>query len=231
MRNTQTGRTSTPPALIGSARLRAPGWVAALLLVGGGSLAASSTVTASEVAPHRVEAHTDPAADGKGVTVRFMATVSTPAASVLQALDDVLALPSWLPRMKATTRHETLPEEAPRFDTVLGLPWPIGEVHETMTVRREVDGETVRLYWDHVRGDMRRNEVVWTVTPIDAEHTQVRYDANLWFKSWLPVFLIRIAERDYAPWFVNCLERRAAALATAAAPPQNAAAIEGSPRL
>ncbi len=63
------------------------------------------------------------------------------------------------------------------------------------------------------------------------EHTEVRYDANLWFKSWVPVFLIRLAERGYAPWFVDCLERQAAELATAAAPPQNAAANDAAPRL
>ena len=195
------------------------------------AMAGDAAARPTEASFQRVRVEIDHAPDGRGFAVQFVATVTAPAASVLQALDDVAAMPTWLPRMKSAALGATAPDGSPRFDSVLGLPWPVGEVHEVMTVRRQVDGTTVQLRWDHVEGDMRRNEVVWTVTPLDAEHTLVRYDANLWFKSWLPVFLIRIAQRDYAPWFVDCLERRAAALATAAAPPQNAAANPGAPRL
>lgn len=208
-------------------------FVVATLTTGAAERSAVALVT-PEPAPPRVQVHTEQAADGRGVAVQFSAVVTAPAASVVQALDDVVGLPRWLPRMKSTARLETPPEVvgAPqRFESVMGLPWPVGEVRETMAARREVDGEVVRLYWDHVEGDMRRNEVLWTVRPIDAEHTEVRYDANLWFKSWVPVFLIRLAERGYAPWFVDCLERHAAGLATAAAPPQNAAANDAAPRL
>jgi hypothetical protein len=204
--------------------------VVALLL---GSLPAAapwSRAIASEANLRNIQVHIDRADDGRGVEVQFVAAVTGSAASVLAALEDASGLPGWVPRMKAVDHVEPQVDASVRFDSTMHLPWPVGDVHERVVARREVDGATVRLRWEHVGGDMRRNDVVWTVTPIDAEHCELRYDARLWFKGWLPVFLIRLAERGYAPWFVDCLERRAAALATAAAPPQNAASNVATPR-
>ena len=192
----------------------------------------TSVASADEQALSRVHIRIDGAPDGRGFAVEFTAAVAAPAANVAAALADMATYPAWVPRVRAVRpiAPEADSEATAAFDSTIGLPWPVGDVHEQVAMSREDEGGEVRMRWDHVRGDMRRNAVVWTVTPIDAEHTAVRYEARLWFKGWLPVFLLRLAERDYAPWFVDCLERRAAALGSAAEPPQQAARNVVTPR-
>jgi uncharacterized protein YndB with AHSA1/START domain len=195
--------------------------VTGLVAVALASIEAAPASGASEAPPARVQSIVvGDAPDGRGFSVEAVGQVDAPASAVVRALADVASFPLWAPKIKAIGNVEAQPEEALRFESTLGLPWPVGDVHEVILAQREEepDGST-RLRWDHLSGDMRRNVAVWTITPVDAGHTRVRYEARLWFRSWLPPFLVKIAERNYTPWFLFCLERRANLLASPPAPP------------
>lgn len=149
------------------------------------------------------------APDGRGFSVEFVGRVAAPAAAVARALFDVAAFPGWVPKIRAIDNVAPEDDDSITFESTVGLPWPVGEVRERLRAQREEEDGATRLRWDHVQGDMRRNVAVWTVTPIDEQHTLVQYEARLWFRSWLPPFLLRMAERSYTPWFLACLEHQA----------------------
>jgi hypothetical protein len=193
------------------ARLLAP--VALSLLFCGGE-----TAIAVEPSHPPLAIRIDRADDGRGVAVEFAASLAAPPEAVERALADVGAWPDWVPRVKAAHAIGRS-DAAALFETTLGFPWPIGDVRELVAIRRDAVGPGARLSWAQVHGQMRRNDGSFTLVPLGAGRTELRYTAHFQFKNWVPLFLFRIAERGYAPWFVDSLQRRARQVAATPSPP------------
>lgn len=152
---------------------------------------------------------TDRAEDGRGLVVDFAAVVAAPVDAVARVLADVGAYADWVPRMKSARALPQGDGADQLFESTMGLPWPLGDVRALVAMRRDPRGPGVRLSWQQIRGDFRRYDGSWRLVSLAPGYTQVRYQAHFQFRSWVPAFLVRIAQRHYAPWFLENLRLRA----------------------
>lgn len=164
--------------------------------------------------------HIERARDGGGILVLVDAVVAAPPASVAQVVADVDDWPDWIPRMTAV-RPLGGDDARREFETDVHLPWPLSDVREhlrmTRRVARDDGGEGVRFEWVQVEGDLRRNEGSWTLIPRGAASTEVIYKARFQLRSWVPMFLLRLAQERQAPRVIENLQKRS--LLVGAAPP------------
>src|SRR5215472_1943359 len=152
----------------------------------------------------------------RAVAVSMQVEVDAPLVYVQRVLLEVPAYPDWIPRVqwvrvRATGSRWLLCESA------LNLPWPLEDVRETVRVEWRRVRAGALITWQHVRGDLRRNQGQWLLKRLSAQRTSVQYQAELELGAWVPEFLIRRPEKKEAPWVVDGLRKRAAFYAHAGA--------------
>jgi hypothetical protein len=148
------------------------------------------------------------AADGRGTTVDVRATVAAPLPLVERAIADAASYPSWVPAVAAAWRDHGA------VVTEYRLPWPLGRVREvTQLERRRLPGGVVEFAWRQLRGDLRRNEGSWTLTPLAGGRTEVRYRVTFKLHRWVPPFAVAMAHRRAGPRLMRNLENYARSLA------------------
>lgn len=154
------------------------------------------------------DVHVKTASDGRGVNVLLDATVRAPASAVEQVVADLRNYPYWVPGFRAVRMLSSASGQQ-IFETDVDLPWPMRDVSERLVMKREAIPGGVRYAWTQLHGDLRRNDGSWTVTAEADGHTRVVYRANFQMRSWVPVWLIRMAEKKQAPTVVRNLQERA----------------------
>lgn len=166
-----------------------------------------------------------PAADQKGIFVDVRTVIDAPLAVVERIVRDIDAYPDWIPGMTTARTHGAAVDTSFAaggsvvFVTTVRLPWPLRDVREELRMRRadSTDGvDGVEYAWRQIRGDLRRNEGRWVLLPRGATQTEVRYQATFQLRSWIPMFLIRIAEQRQAPKLMGNLRARVAAFGASA---------------
>jgi hypothetical protein len=176
-----------------------------------------------------------PAAAGEPTTIRveFRGVIAAPLQAVEETVGDMLTYPDWVPVIR-----RAFVADGGTVETHLKLPWPIGELHELVRMRRQPLGRgAVVLTWEQVRGDLARDEGVWRLVPLGRSLTEVTYSATFQLRHWIPAVLIHAAERRAAPKLFRNLAayvaRRSAGamLRRAASGPAPKASIEAGRRL
>ncbi len=154
------------------------------------------------------EVKVSPAGDGRGVSVVLDAVVLAPASAVEQVVGDVSLYPNWIPGFRAVRPVGEGGGDEHLFETDVDLPWPLAAIRERIGMKREEVRGGTRYSWVQVSGDLRRNEGSWTVTALPGGRTRVIYRANFQLRSWVPMFLIRLAQRREAPAVIRNLQER-----------------------
>jgi hypothetical protein len=139
------------------------------------------------LAPSEVTVHVTPADDGRGLTVAVHAVLPARIAALDRILSDARRYPSWIPAIREVTPSA---EDFDVFDTTWQLAWPLGVVHERLRVTRTVAGKTITIAWRQLKGDLRRDEGAWTLTPLGAR-TEVSYRATFQLHRWIPTPIVR----------------------------------------
>jgi hypothetical protein len=148
----------------------------------------------------------DRAADGRGVRIGYRARLLVPLVAVDRLLRDPTTLPQWFPGVSETRVTDD------GFVAVYTLPWPLGRVEEVMSVERSAHPDGVSYRWHRLSGDFLRDEVCWRLRKIDPTTTEVSYFAELQLHRWVPVSLVRRAEKRALPKAAASLEAAAAEL-------------------
>jgi hypothetical protein len=187
--------------------------VVALVLATGVSTRGAAAPRKDVHKAERVRTHVARASDGRGVAVEIRGTVAAPIDAVEKVLGDLDQYAAWIPAMRAS---KALPADPESYESVYHLPWPFGDVREVVRVRREHGTAGLRLAWEQLRGDLLRDEGRWTLVP-RGDKTEVRYEATFQLRSWVPMFLLRMAEQRVAPRLLRNLEERAKQMAPAVA--------------
>jgi carbon monoxide dehydrogenase subunit G len=146
------------------------------------------------------------AEDGRGVRIGYRARLMAPLAAVDRLLSDPASLPQWFPGVSETRRTDE------GFVAVYALPWPLGRVEEVMAVERRAHADGVSYKWHRLSGDFLRDDVCWRLRKIDRTTTEVTYFAELQLHHWVPVSLVRRAEKRALPKAAASLEAAAADL-------------------
>jgi len=145
------------------------------------------------------------ASDGRGVHISYRTRLLVPLAAIDQLLSMPSSFPQWLPGVSEATAT------ADGFVAIYLLPWPLGRVREVIRVERRAhpDGG-VSFDWRRISGDFKRDDTCWRLRSIDATTTEVIYSANLQLHRWVPMSLMRRAERRALPRAAANLENAAA---------------------
>jgi ribosome-associated toxin RatA of RatAB toxin-antitoxin module len=159
-------------------------------------------------APGPTSVSVQKAADSRGVHVDIRGVVESPIGAVEQVIGDTNRYADWMPNV---TRARAIPPDG--FETTVHLPWPLHDVTERVKMQRTASRSTVDLAWRQIRGDLLRDDGRWTLIPRGPRKTEVRYQANFQLKSWIPMFLIKMAQRNQGPKLIANLRDQAAARA------------------
>jgi hypothetical protein len=144
--------------------------------------------------------------DGRGVRIGYRTRLMAPLESIDRLLRDPSSLPQWFPGVSETRRTEE------GFVAIYSLPWPLGRVEEVMSVERSAHADGVSYRWHRLSGDFLRDDVCWRLRKIDSTTTEVTYSAELQLNKWVPVSLVRRAEKRALPKAAASLEAAAADL-------------------
>jgi uncharacterized membrane protein len=140
------------------------------------------------------------------ISAEVTATIHLPIEQVTSAVTDVANYPKWLTAVKSV--HEA--GEAHAF--VWDLPWPLGNVKQTLDFTREtIDGQ-LSFTWEQVNGEMNAHDGYWLLASDGPSRTIVTYHVAVSFKTWVPDFLIASAERRSLPLLMQKLAEHAATL-------------------
>ena len=150
--------------------------------------------------------HVERAEDGRGVHIGYRTRLVAPLESIDHLLGDPSSLPKWLPGVSETR----VTDEG--FVAVYKLPWPLGRVEEVMEVERSVHPDGISYRWHRLSGDFLRDDACWRLRKIDPTTTEVTYSADLQLHKWVPVSLVRRAQKRALPRAAASLEAAAADL-------------------
>lgn len=150
-------------------------------------------------------------AEGHATRLQMEGTIEAPLSAVESVVTDVKRYPDWFPGMRTAA-----PASAQVYDTVFHLPWPLKTLRNRIAIVQTTAGNAVVVRWRQVDGDFVRNEGQWTLVPIDATHTAIRYEMVVQFQKWVPGWMVRRAERRSAPRMLDAVEHRAQMLAETA---------------
>jgi ribosome-associated toxin RatA of RatAB toxin-antitoxin module len=136
--------------------------------------------------------------------------VNAPLESVLHALTDVRRYPKWVPTMQ---RSRVLAEgnNSVVMRTLARLPWPVGDITETVRLETRPTEDGFTIYWRHLSGDLRQNSGRWQLRPVSATKTELRYFARFQLNMWLPTFIVRWAQQKQTPKALSGLQQQARA--------------------
>jgi hypothetical protein len=167
------------------------------------ALVASAPAEACDPAAATDHPRIERAIDGHGVTISYRARLQVPLAAVDRMLSSPSSFPLWLPAVKEAW---STPEG---FTAMYHLPWPLGRVREVMRVERHSDGDGVSHTWTRISGDFKRNEACWYLKKIGPSTTEVSYFAQLQLHRWVPLSMMRRAQKRALPRAAAALEAQA----------------------
>lgn len=140
------------------------------------------------------------------ISAEVTATIHLPIEQVSTAVTDVASYPKWLTAVKSVREAG----EAHAF--VWDLPWPLGNVKQTLDFTREIIDGQLCFTWEQVDGEMNAHDGYWLLAADGPGRTIVTYHVAVSFKTWVPDFLIASAERRSLPLLMQRLAEHAATL-------------------
>jgi hypothetical protein len=170
--------------------------------------------------------------DGRAVDVDLNLVADAPLDVVARMVADIERWPAWVPGMLRTAWVEggRRADGSREFVALVYLPFPLRNVQEGLLLRgvpphaeAAAQGDPklrgtgpatapVVISWEHIRGDLKRNEGRFTLSAEGARHTRVACHMTVQLSAWVPTFLVRAASVNAAPHMIANLRARAAIL-------------------
>ena len=138
-------------------------------------------------------------------------TIAAPIGEVIKGIEDVIQHTKYFPRLveaRIISGSGNLHVVHQKID----VPFPLRDRYYDVTVTSSRDTTPADVFastWTYVKGSGNITDTTggWTLTPIDANTTLAYYHVHADIGTWLPQWLLNMANRSTLPDVINAMRR------------------------
>lgn len=149
--------------------------------------------------------------EGTGQSGVAIGTIAAPIDEVIKGIQDVKEHTKYFPRLMEASIVSSNGNERVVHQKI-DVPFPLQDRYYNITTtfsRSSAPRDVFQLTWKYVQGSGNIVDTTggWTLTPIDANTTLAYYHVRADIGTWLPQWLLNIANRSTLPDVINGMRK------------------------